>query len=411
MINIIPMKYQTYLFIGLIIGGLFLGIHSTFAEDIGSITQNQLNTNYPTSFINQDPQTQEEANALIDMYIKQNFGDSYYTEKSSTGEIKLVVKNKYLFTKQQIDFATINYHIDKSFIFDNAQYTWKITQGDKPVFEITNNRPNFFYNFNQSGNYTITVSVNSNGVVKTGTITLDIFDKVSLDYRPLNPGKGDVITVATELPISQYTIEWKIDGQSVPSTGNTITFTENKGYGQSYTIEAIAKDKNSGYTKYYGNATILIQEPQIRVSLVNAQDRTPIEFADEITISEAMQLLISSDIDNINQNAKLSYIYRINDIVQEGTGNSLMLDIDPSKSYKVDIVVKDMNGEGNATKSFIINKDKGASLPVDASLVSSTLDRFSFLNNDRYRGLGALILISGIVFVMVKQSTLVKTKK
>ncbi len=248
-------------------------------------------------------------------------------------------------------------------------------------------------------------------MVKTGTITLDVFDKVSLDYRPLNPGKGDVITVATELPISQYAIEWKIDGQSAPSTGNTITFTENKGYGQSYTIEAIAKDKNSGYTKYYGNAIIQIQEPQIRVSLVNSQDRTPIEFADEITISEAMQLLISSDIDNINQNAKLSYIYRINDIVQEGTGNSLMLDIDPNKSYKVDIVVKDMNGEGNATKSFIINKDKGASLPVDASLVSSTLDRFSFLNNDRYRGLGALIVISGIVFVMVKQSTLVKTKK
>lgn len=406
MINIIPMKYFIYLFgIGAVITLLF-GINKVLAEDIGAITQNELNTSYPTNLISQNPQTQEEANALIDTYIKQSFGDSYYTEKSSVGEIKLVVQDKYLLTKQQIDFATINYHIDKSFIFDGAQYSWKITRGDNTVFEIANNRSNFFYTFNEVGTYTIEVRVNSNGVVKTGSITLDIFDKVSLDYRPLNPGKGDVITVSTELPVSQYSIEWKIDGQNVSSAGNTITFTENKGYGQNYTIEAIAKDKNSGFIKYYGVTTIQIQEPNIRVALVNNKDKTPIEFVDDVVINEPIQMLISSDVDNINQDAKLSYIYRINDIVQEGTGNSLMLDVDPNKSYKIDIVVQDTNGEANATKSFTINKDK-APIGLESNLVSATLDRFPYLNSDRFRGIMVLGVIGSILFVMTRQSRLI----
>ena len=73
----------------------------------------------------------------------------------------------------------------------------------------------------------------------------------------LAEGKSDIITVATELPLEQYVIEWKLDGETFEKNNNKITFTENKGYKQSYFVEAIARDRFSGYIKYYGNTTIV----------------------------------------------------------------------------------------------------------------------------------------------------------
>lgn len=379
-----------------------------------SLAQTTDNTNATNSTtpslidsINTDPKTQDEANALIDAYIKQSFANSYYTDKSSTGEIKLVIKNKYLFTKQKIDFATVNYHIDNNFRFDVAEYTWRIKKGDKVIIEVKDiNKASFFYEFIESGTYQVEVILNSAGTIKTGSISLDIYNKLSLDYRPLNPGKSDIINISTELPSSQYAIEWKVDGKTVETNNNKITFTENKGYKQNYFIEAIARDRLSGYIKYYGNTIIEIKEPEIRVSLVNNKSNSPIDFSDELNISEAIQLLISSDVLNSSQNAKLAYTYRINDKVQEGTGNSLVLDIDPSQSYKVDIVVKDTNAKDIASiKSFIINKDK-VSTPVDANLAK--VSRLDYFKNDRYLGLGLLLIMGVMIMVMSNHSQLNK---
>jgi hypothetical protein len=399
------MKYSQYIIGVLLMGIILLNSSTVLAQDTptSNSSTNLLNTATQSTLANNDPKTQDEANILIDNYIKQSFADSYYTEKSSTGEIKLVVKNKYLFTKQQIDFATINYHIDKSFVFDGAQYSWRIKRGEKIVFEVNGiDKTAFFYTFSDSGTYQIEIAVNSQGIIKTGSISLDIFDKISLDYRPLNPAKGDTISVATELPISQYVIEWKIDGNTVEQNNNKITFAENKGYDKNYIIQAIARDRITGYTRYYGINTIAIKQPAIRVSLVNNKNNTPIDYADDLKIDEAIQLLISSDVDNIGQNAKLSYTYRVNDEVQDGSGNSLSLDIDPNKAYKIDIVVKDINGDANATKSFTINKDK---IPLSANIQSAS--KFGFLRNDRYMGLVVLGLAGLIILVMSRHSKLI----
>ena len=398
------MKYSQYIIGVFLMGIILLNSSVVLAQDTSTTNTNTDSSMIPRSTLsNNDPKTQDEANTLIDNYIKQSFADSYYTEKSSTGEIKLVVKNKYLFTKQQINFATINYHIDKGFVFDGAQYNWRIKRGEKIVFEVNGiDKTGFFYTFSDSGTYQIEVAVNANGVIKTGSINLDIFDKISLDYRPLNPAKGDTISVATELPISQYAIEWKIDGETVEQNNNKITFTENKGYDKSYLIQAIARDRITGYTRYYGINTIDIKQPAIRVSLVNNKNNTPIDYTDDLKIDEAIQLLISSDVDNIGQNAKLSYTYRVNDKVQDGSGNSLSLDIDPNQAYKIDIVVKDINGDANATKSFTINKDR---IPLDANIQSAS--KFGFLRNDRYMGLAVLGLAGLIILVMSRHSRLI----
>ena len=384
-----------------------LNFNFVIAQDLESITRDQLNTNYPSSLINREPTTQEEANMLVDALIKQSFADSYYTDKSSTGEIKLVVKNKYLFTKQKIDFSTINYHIDKSFIFEGAEYTWRIKKGDKVIIELKDiNKSSFFYNFIESGTYQIEVAINSAGVVKTGSISLDIYNKLSLDYRPLNPGKSDIITIATELPASQYAVEWKVDGETRETNSNRLTFTENKGYKKSYFVEAIARDRLSGYIKYYGNTTIEIKEPEIRVSLINNKNNTPIDFSEEININEPIQLLISSDVLHSGQNAKLAYTYRINDKVQDGTGNSITLDIDPNQAYKVDILALDTNGkDAPASKSFIINKDKIIT-PIEANL--SQAGRLDYFKNDRYLGLGLLSIMIVMIMVMSSHSALNK---
>lgn len=358
--------------------------------------------------INNDPKTQDEANALIDAYIKQSFADSYYTDKSSIGEIKLVIKNKYLYTKQKIDFATVNYHIDKNFKFEGAEYTWKIKKGDKVLMELKDiNKSAFFYDFTESGTYQIEVSVNSAGVIKTGSINLDIYNKLSLDYRPLNPGKGDAISVSTDLPVAQYGIEWKIDGETVEKNNNKITFTENKGYKQIYFIEAIARDKLSGYTKYYGNTNIEIKEPEIRISLVNNKNNAPIDYSDEININEVIKLLISSDVLYSSQNSKLAYTYRVNDKIQEGTGNSLSLDIDPNQAYKIDIVATDTVGKNTgAVKSFIINKDKKPNPALGANLSKGS--RLDYFKNDRYLGLGLLLVMGVMIMVMSNHSSLNK---
>jgi hypothetical protein len=384
-----------------------LGVNFVVAQDIGSITESQLNSSATSNLINREPTTQEEANILIDALIKESFADSYYTDKSSTGEIKLVVKNKYLFTRQRIDFSTINYHIDKSFIFDGAEYTWRIKKGDKVIIELKDiNKSNFFYEFIESGTYQIEASINSAGVVKTGSISLDIYNKLSLDYRPLNPGKSDTITITTELPASQYAVEWKVDGETRETNNNRLTFTETKGYKKSYFVEAIARDRLSGYIKYYGNTTIEIKEPEIRVSLVNNKNNSPIDFSEEINITEPIQLLISSDVLHSSQNAKLAYTYRVNDKVQDGNSNSITLDIDPNQSYKVDILALDTNGkDAPATKSFIINKDK-ITPPIDANITQA--GRLDYFKNDRYLGLGILSIMIVMIIVMSSHSALNK---
>lgn len=402
------MRYQNLILVIILITVLNLfNFDFIIAQDLGSITREQLNTSYPEGLITREPTTQEEANTLIDALVKQSFADSYYTDKSSTGEIKLVIKNKYLFTRQKIDFATINYHMDKNFIFEGAEYTWRIKKGDKVIIELKDiNKSAFFYEFIESGTYQIEVAVNSAGNIKTGNIVLDIYNKLSLDYRPLNPGKSDIINISTELPVSQYAIEWKVDGETVETSNNRITFTENKGYKKSYFIEAIARDRLSGFIKYYGNTTIEIKEPEIRVSLVNNKNNSPIDFSEELNITEPTQLLISSDVLNSSQNAKLAYTYRINDKVQEGTGNSLVLDIDPNQSYKVDIIARDTNEKDSAaTKSFIINKDK-VSTPIDANL--SKAGRLDYFKNDRYLGLGLLSIMAVMIMVMSSHSQLNK---
>jgi hypothetical protein len=402
------MKYRNI--IKIIILTIIIGLLDT-GSLLAQTIDNNATTNSTTpnliSSINNDPKTQEEANRLIDSLINKSFADSYYTDKSSIGEIKLVIKNKYLFTKQKIDFSTVNYHIDQNFKFEGAEYIWKIKKGDKIVMELKDiNKSSFFYNFTESGTYQIEVSVNSAGVVKTGSISIDIYNKLSLDYRPLNPGKGDIITTATELPVSQYAIEWKVDGETKETNNNKITFTENKGYKQNYFIEAIARDKLSGYTKYYGNTTINIQEPEIRISLVNNKNNAPIDFNEEININEPIQLLISSDVLNSSQDSKLAYTYRINDKLQDGSGNSVTLDIDPNQSYKIDIISRDTSEkDANAIKSFIINKDK-ISTPVDANLAK--VSRLDYFKNDRYLGIGLLSIILVMILVMSNHSSLNK---
>ncbi|MEX0597762.1 MAG: hypothetical protein WD512_14820 [Candidatus Paceibacterota bacterium] len=141
------MKYRKIIIISVLAVTINLfGIGWLSAQD-NSTLSNPNNINLESAISN-EPKTQDEANLLIDALIKQSFADSYYTDKSSTGEIKLVIKNKYLFTKQKIDFSTINYHIDKSFIFDRAEYTWRIKKGDKVVLELKDiNKSSFFYDF------------------------------------------------------------------------------------------------------------------------------------------------------------------------------------------------------------------------------------------------------------------------
>jgi hypothetical protein len=403
------MKYRNISKIIIIISIISIfNVSFVLAQDKDTSISTNTTTPNLTNSINNDPKTQEEANALIDAYIKQSFADSYYTDKSSVGEIKLVIKNKYLYTKQKIDFATVNYHIDKNFRFEGAEYTWKIKKGDKVLIEFKDiNKSTFFYDFTESGSYQIEVSVNSNGAIKNGSINLDIYNKLSLDYRPLNPGKGDIITVSTDLPITQYAIEWKIDGQTVENNNNKITFTENKGYKKNYSIQAIARDRLTGYIKYYGSNTIEIKEPEIKVSLVNNKNNAPVDFNDNLNIDEEMKLLISSDVINSSQNSKLAYTYRINDKVQEGTGNSITLDIDPNKTYKIDIVATDTNGtDSSAIKSFMINTDKKSNSELGANI--SKTSRLDYFKNDRYLGLAVLSIMGVMAFVMLNHSSLNK---
>ena len=412
------MKYnKSILSVLIFLVAVLFNFNLTQAQDNSSNSGSQINSMTPSSLAANRPSTQAEANAIMDAYIKQSFKGTYYTEKSSVGEIKFVIKNRYLFTKQKIDFSTINYHIDKSFKFEGAQYRWTVKKGDKVLIDINNvDKSNFFYNFLEPGSYQIEVAVNSAGVVKTGSISVDILDKISLDYRPLNPGKGDNISVATEIPVSQYNIEWKVDGKTVGNNNNTISFAETKGYNQKYLVEAIARDKSSGLTKYYGTATIEIKEPAIRVALVNSKNNSPIDFSDEINITDPIPLLISSNVDNANKEAKISYTYKVNNKLQEGTGNSLTLDIDPNQSYKIEIVAKDANGEVAVLKSFMINKDKAPNAantasentPAKSNLAANISQRLDFMRNDRYMGLGILLVSIVVIKVMSRHSKLVR---
>ena len=69
-----------------------VNLNISTAQELDAVNDVQPNTNSPESLLKREPTTQEEANIAIDSIIKNSFTDSYYTDKSSVGEIKLVIK-------------------------------------------------------------------------------------------------------------------------------------------------------------------------------------------------------------------------------------------------------------------------------------------------------------------------------
>lgn len=338
------------------------------------------------------PTSQEEANLLVDEYIFKNFRDVYYTETQSVGEIKLIIQDKYLFTNQDIDFSVVQYHIDRSFVFDGATYTWRVLRGDQEIFTLTDvDKTAFFYNFSEAGTYQVEVSVDSGVSTKTGTFDIEVFDKVAIDYRPLNPAAGDVISLSTEYSGADSIVNWTVDGESVATDRPELTFREFKGVGESYQVEVVIRDRASGLTQYYGATTIEIQAPDIRFTLFDETLGLPLDYQESLRIEDLKDIVISGEADNFNQEARLQYTYRVNGSVVEHEGNALRLSVDPNTSYKIDLVIDDLNSDQIVTKGFVINESKqdlAANLDQEA-------DRM-FLMSDRYWGL----LIFGIIAVL-----------
>lgn len=348
--------------------------------------------------------SQEELNTFIDEYLKDSiYKDTLYTDTESIGDIKILIKNKYLFLNEPIDIEIFKINLDQSLSFDKAKYTFTITQGDK-ILESKENldTSKFQYTFTQLGKYQIKVRVTfDNGKTKEGFIPIEMVDKISLDYTPLSPASGDKIEVTVPyIDKKDDIIEWTVNGEKVDLIGNKLEFLENKGVGSEYIIRAIIKDSLTKVTKYYGQANITINKPVLKVDANNLSDNNLPLDVNNLKISTESEIEFVSNVNNVSTNTKLTYIYRVNEDIIKGNKEKFTLKVDPNKFYKIYITVIDANKTLFLDKTILINKNL-------EDLESEILEDKSQKNNpfwDRYIGLVVLILVGAGGIYMSKHS-------
>jgi len=372
---------------------------SEIEKGSNSNTTTPLNTNLDTT--NEEFQTQEELNLFIDEYLKESvYKDTFYTDSESIGDVKILIKNKYLFLNEPIDISIFKISLDPTLDFDKAKYTFSITQGDK-ILETKENldTPEFQYTFRELGKYQIRVKVTfPNGQIREGFIPIEMIDEISLDYTPLSPAAGDKIEVTVPyIDKKDDIIDWTVNGEPVDIIGNKLEFLENKGVGSEYIIQAIVKDSITGISKYYGKSTISIKSPVLRVDVNNLSDiNLPLDI-NNLSLNNETELEFISNISNINSNTKLNYVYRVNEETITGQNEKFKLKVDPNKFYRVYITVTDSNRTLFLDKTILINKNLEA---LDTEENSELENKNPFL--DRYLGLVVLGFVGIGGFYMSK---------
>ncbi len=353
-----------------------------------------------------EPQTQSEAITLLRNYIRQRFGNTIYSETQSTGDLELVIRQRFLFTNQDLEFILIPYHINQDFDFESAEYRWRVLQGDEEIYAVNEqNKQGFDFTFTDAGLYQVEVEVVSDQDSYRTNIPFSVYDKVELSVEPETPAAGDVITITPDYSGTDAVFQWKVD--DVPVRGNLkeLTFTEYKGVGAEYFIQLSVLSADASRTLSAGGLILEIPSPRIRMTMINQETEERIAITSQTIIEEPITILIQSEADYFNRNARLEYVYRVNGAVTPASEDGLILDIDPNKKYEIDVIVRDILAENAlARRNLTINPQGEASNNQTEGIGS---ERSQSEIAERYIGLGIFISIIGLGIFVSKHGRLV----
>lgn len=348
-----------------------------------------------------EPETQQEINTLIDNYLKAQFGDVVYTESTSIGEIKMMIRQPVLHTNEMIQFIIIPQHIDESLDFEKADYTWNVRKGDEILKTVQDQgKLMFYFDFYEPGTYQVEAEVEfEDGTKKSSLMTFDVYDPLELSFTPETPGKGDPITVQADHNFSSDTrFQWTVDGKVVEEKKDEITFQEFKGYGREYNVEVKATGKD-GSLQSLGKKIISIKAPKIDLSVIDMKREEPINFISQTRIDEPTSVRIRPKMFHFPEDAHLNYYYRVNgEIVHKD--EVFTFEVDPQQQYEVDLVVVDELSEVSARQTFTINPEQRKDSDVALAAQMSDMEKSSYSSDPipgRYINLGllgAILLLS-----------------
>jgi len=317
-----------------------------------------------------NPNNQEQLQKLITAYVKQNYPDIFYTKGTSTGDMQILLANTKLYQGQQLRLAVVKQHVNKALDFSNAEYTWTVKRGSKLVTTSKGqSKDTLGFTPQETGPFTVRVDVAfPNGTTKTGTLSFEVYERTNIDYRPVNPGKGDTVTLRAVRRFPDKQVTWKLDGDVFAKDTYEPSFQEHKGYGESYKVEVSVKEPETGQTIYYGTTDIRVKKPTVSVRAYNPETQRTQVVKDSLMVNNKKTLKFRVHPRSFPQGKSLNHVFRVNgDIEQEGADPEFTMDVSPTDSPTLEVATQSGDQGPVANQKVTINPDDKDKLSASVS--------------------------------------------
>jgi hypothetical protein len=367
------------------------------AEEIQAEQEVNVNS-YLSDSVENEPQTQQELIEQLEVFLQLQFGGKLFNESASVGDLKMVIQDRFITPKKEINFLVFEQHVDDSYDFSEVEYTWTVQKGFTELFSYTEAGKNtFFYTFPESGSYGVDVVARfPDGRELKSLMTFVVLDSLTIDYEPFDIGAGDEITVVTERDIPNSVYRWVVDETEVNTTEPRFTFREYKGQGATYEVKLYVRNQTTDKLTHSGEITLQVGDPEAWIYLTDVDRGVEIDFADAIRINQASNLMMQVEPRGFGDDT-LEYLFRVNgeEIVSE-TGN-LELAVDPETEYEVEVLVRNQDSSKFSVREFVINQ------VTEESVLQANAQEFWDEIRGRYLSLGVFlsILIIGIVWIRI----------
>jgi hypothetical protein len=365
-------------------------------EDIQLEQEININS-YLSDTVKNQPQTQQQLIEQIDVFLDIQFQGKLFNESKSVGDLKMVIQDRFITPKKEINFLVFEQHIDTSFDFDEAEYTWTVKKGFNEIFSYTEkNKNTFFYNFAEDGSYGVDVVARfPDGRELRSLMTFAVLKPVSIDYQPFDIGAGDEITISAEREIPNSMYRWVVDGEEVNSSDSKFTFREYKGQGAVYEVKLYIRNQNTNTLTHAGEIKIEVGKPEAWIYLTDLNNGVELEYADAVRINQESTIRIQVEPRGFGSDS-LEYIFRVNGESKQSESATVDLQVRPDQEYQVEVLVRNSDGSKFSARKFVINQ------VTAQDQLQANAKKYWDEMQERYISLGIFFSILGLSLVWVR---------
>lgn len=367
------------------------------AEEIQAEQEVNVN-NYLSETVENEPQTQQELIEQLDVFLQLQFGGQLFNESTSVGDLKMVIQDRFITPKKEINFLIFEQHVDDSYNFSEAEYTWTVQKGFTELFTYTEAGKNtFFYTFPEAGSYGVDVVARfPDGRELSSLMTFVVLDSLTIDYEPFDIGAGDEITIVTERDVPNSMYRWVVDDTEVNTTEPRFTFREYKGQGSTYEVKLYVRNQTTDKLTHSGEITLQVGEPEAWIYLTDIDRGVEIEYADAIRINQESNLLLQVEPRGFGDDS-LEYLFRVNGEEVQSDSGEIELPVDPDNEYKVEVLVRNQDSSKFSVRQFVINQI------TQEDVLQANSQEFWEEIRGRYLSLGIFlsILVIGIIWIRI----------